>query len=619
MAIGKGAPHSSHGIFGAACVLAVALGCALPPKAAQSIPASRLQRTASSEHEPGDSVTRSLSAPPTGSAATPESELTAAPHEMVLRLLRSDGSAVPERPKIHPVRTIWNREAIVPPMCYTKTEGLHNPCYVCHQDAVPERPNAMDDGDLQLGYSFSAFAGTNHWTNLFEDRSALVAQISDQEIEAWIQQDNYSELPARLQAEGFRGFIPDLTNLAEGPQAFEADGFAKDGSGWVAFNYKPLPSTFWPTNGATDDAMIRLPEEFRTTATGRYSRDVYRANLALVEANVKGLSRISVSALDEQEVGVDLSGDGKIGVITEISQTGAYVGAAGRQLKLPHLYPMGTEFLHSVRYIGASAEGLISIPRRMKELRYMKKRFFKSREQLAEEYRQEGYAKEAGTLPGYVDRGDQGFDNEMGWVLSGFIENTEGRLRFNSYEENLFCMGCHTSVGTTIDSVFSFARKIDGAPGWGYIDLRGMPDAPNKGESEGEIVTYLRRAGGGGEFRSNPEMEERWFTNGVPDPEKLRAARDVYDLITPSRARAVAMNKSYRVIVGRQTFLFGRDPTVTPPQNVYSQVDVTKAPTLPAERAYRWDIRLDWPETGAAPAPRRASRVAAASSPFPKH
>jgi hypothetical protein len=600
-------PHAS--IF-ACCALSAAVACTSPPKAPPGSASNVKAAEAQTESEP---VTRSLSAAPTASAATPEEKLSAPGHELVLDFLRSDDSAVVDRPPIHPVRTIWNREAIVPPMCYTKTEGEHNPCYVCHQDALPERVNTMNDGDLQLAYSFSEFALKNRWQNLFEDRTAKVAQISDAEIERWIEQDNYTELRERLLGENFRGYLPDLAGLAEGAHAFDQDGFAKDGSFWVAFNYKPMPSTFWPTNGATDDVMIRLPEAFRTTLAGETSREVYRANLALVEANIKGLGRISVAPLDEKALGQDLNGDGVFGLITEITRTKEYVGAAKPELKLPYLYPMNTEFLHSVRYVGVDAHGNVGPSRRLKELRYMKKRFFKSRDQLAEEYRQEGYAKEAGTLPGYVDRGDQGFDNDMGWVISGFIENAQGRLRFNSYEENLFCMGCHTSVGTTIDSVFSFARKIDGAPGWGYIKLRGMPDAPNRGESEGEIAAYLRRAGGGGEFRSNPEMEARWFTDGRTDLKKLGQARDVYDLITPSRDRAVLLNKAYRVLVSEQTFLFGRDPTVTSPPNVYATIDPKTAPTLPPERTFRWDIRLDWPKrTSETPRP-EATRISASS------
>lgn len=228
----------------------------------------------------------------------------------------------------------------------------------------------------------------------------------------------------------------------------------------------------------------------------------------------------------------------------------------------------------------------------------MRKRWTMTVPQLFEAYEDEKQAKIVGDLPGYVDRGDYGFDNGMGWVVAGFLENRQGQLRFANHEETLFCMGCHTSIGSTIDSTFSFARKMDGPAGWGYIDLRGMPDAPSLGETRGEIATYLERAGGGGEFRSNPEMEARWFLRpGVVDAEKVAAAKDVYALITPSRERALEMNKAYRLIVEDQDFLFGRDPTTTPPINVYDVVDNASAPTLPADRAYAWDIRLDWSGT----------------------
>ncbi len=516
-------------------------------------------------------------------------------HEDALAIMRASDDVVVKMPPVHPVHTMYNREAVVPPMCYTRTEGQHNPCYVCHQNQISGRPNAMNDGTLQRVYSFSDTALTNRSKNLFEDRSKRVKAISDEEILAWVAQDNYSELALRLRESEFRGYVPDLENLHLAAGAFDDEGFALDGSHWVAFSYKPLPSTFWPTNGATDDVMIRLGEPFRTTEEGRYSRDVYKANLALVEANLKGLDEITVANVDEAAVGKDLDGDGKLGRANRITQTDSYVGAARRALKLPYLYPIDTEFLHSVRYIGVDQAGGIYNPPRMKELRYMRKRWTTSVPQLLEAYEDEAHAKYVGQLPGFVDRGDYGFDNEMGWVITGFIENSKGRLRVNTWEENFFCMGCHSSIGSTIDSTFSFARKVDGAAGWGYIDLRGMPDAPNMGERRGEIATYLERAGGGGEFRSNPEMEVRWFkAPGVVDVAKVAAAKDVYELITPSRERALEMNKAYRVIVQDQDFIFGRDPTTTPPKNVYDIVDNQTAPTLPEHLAYEWDIRLDW-------------------------
>lgn len=517
-----------------------------------------------------------------------------APHQASLRELQHSEGVLPPKPPVHPIHTVYNREAIIPPMCYTRTEGQHNPCYVCHQTKRPNRPNTMDDGELQRAYSFSELGGTNHWHNLFEDRRSRVAQISDAEIREWVEQDNYSDLAPRLRDAGFKGYVPDLADLQRGAEAFDEEGFAKDGSHWVAFSYKPLPSTFWPTNGATDDVMIRLPEAFRTDKQGNYSRDIYKANLALVEAGVKGLKQISVRNIDERIVGVDLDGDGALAIAERITRLDDFVGAAQGYFSRPHLYPLDTEFLHSVRYLGVGPEGQIYTPPRMKELRYMRKRFMLTLPQLYDGYLQEGYAKDAGELPGYINRGQYGLDNGLGWVVAGFIENRQGKLRFNTFEENMFCMGCHTSLGSTIDQTFAFPRKVDGAAGWGYLNLHGMPDAPNMGEQRGEIATYLERAGGGGEFRSNPEMAKRWFQQGRPNANKLERARDVYELITPSASRALELNKAYRVIVDDQDYLYGRDATAVPPKNVYNRVDNEETPTLPVDRTYLWDIRLDW-------------------------
>lgn len=220
----------------------------------------------------------------------------------------------------------------------------------------------------------------------------------------------------------------------------------------------------------------------------------------------------------------------------------------------------------------------------------------------AREYDLERFGKEAGRLPRYQLIGDHGLDNGFGWSLQGFIEGRDGELRTATYEENLFCMGCHTSIGATIDKTFSFPRKVDGAAGWGYIDLVGMPDAPSMGEKRGEIATYLERVGGGGEFRSNAEMFARWFhPDGTPDRAAIEAAPDVYTLVTPSRERALELNKAYRAIVAEQDYLYGRDATVAPPANVYREIDNATAPTLPLDRFAPWDIRLAWPQADAVP------------------
>jgi hypothetical protein len=518
-------------------------------------------------------------------------------HEQILETLRKTDAVLPPLPDVAPVHTLSNAEAVVPPQCYTRTETLNNPCYVCHQDAIDGRENVMNDADLQEAYSFSEVGMTNHWKNLFEDRSERTGRIGDREIIDWIRGDNYSELPSRLREAGFKGWIPDLKNLHLGPAAFDEQGFAKDGSQWVAFSYKPFPSTFWPTNGSTDDVMIRLPERYRTNKEGKPSADIYKANLAILEANIKGRDRIGCLPVDEAVVGKDLDGDGTMGIAREIAKADGWVGAAKDLPAERHLYPEGTEFLHTVRYVGVSDDGRIGPSARMKEVRYSKKAKSYSKPMYARKYALEAIEKEAGNLPSYYDLGHYGLDNGNGWAIHGFIEDRKGRLRTMTYEENFSCMGCHNSVGSTIDKTFSFPRKMDGPAGWGYIDLRGMPDAPNKGETVGEIATYLARAGGGSEFRNNDEMSRKWYRpNGTLDHEKLKEAKDVYDLITPSRERALALNKAYKTIVEDQDFIYGKDPVLTPPKNVYDKIDNENSPTLPPERIFKWNILLDWPE-----------------------
>lgn len=518
-------------------------------------------------------------------------------YEQILDSLRTSDSVLPRVPAAAPVHTLYNAEGVVPPMCYTRTEVKNNPCYVCHQDGIEGRENVMNDADLQEAYSFSDVGMTNQWKNLFEDRGERIKAISDGDILAYIAGDNYSELPSRLREAGFKGWIPDLNNLHLGKDAFDAHGFAKDGSHWVAFNYKPFPSTFWPTNGSTDDVMIRLPEAFRTGKDGTYSADIYKANLAILEAAIKGVTSIGSLPLDEAKIGADLDGDGTLGTATRIANATVWAGAAAGLPLEPHLYPEGTEFLHTVRYVGIGKDGGIGPSVRMKEVRYSKKAKAYSKPMYARKYELEAMEKERGNLPAYYDLGHHGLDNGNGWALHGFIEDRKGRLRAMTYEENFSCMGCHNSVGSTIDKTFSFPRKIDGSKGWGYLDLKGMPDAPNQGETVGEIATYLARAGGGSEFRNNDEMTARWFRpDGSVDHQKLAAAKDVYDLITPSKERALALNKSYKTIVEDQDFIFGKDPVLAPPVNVYDKIDNENTPTLPPERIFKWNILLDWPE-----------------------
>jgi len=498
-------------------------------------------------------------------------------------------------------QTLVNREAVVTSMCYTKHDTQYNPCYVCHQDIIKDgRANKMDDGSVQNEYIFSEYGTQNHWSNLFIDRSDKIDSISNQEIDTYVNTENYTALKNFLVSNNFSGYIPDLENYHLGADAFNADGFAKDGSGWVAFNYKPLPSTFWPVNGSTDDVLIRLHKDYRQSADGDLSVTTYKFNLAIVEAAIKNLDSITVDALDENIIQTDLNGDGVLGVVNSINRPSHYVGKASYMKVETFLYPRYTEFLHTVRYIGSNDNGEIYNAPRFKELRYMIKNksyqddsYPMTKYQLALLYDMEWEERYQGNEPSYGSLGEKGIDNTLGWWIQGFIEDADGSLRPQTYEETFYCMGCHTTMGTTIDQVFSFSRKVDGADGWGYINLRKMLDAPNMGEEEGEIVTYFKRVGGGSEFRAHNDIHAKFYNNGVLDEEKVKNASSIYELITPTRASALRMSKSYKTLVESQDFIHGREANDKPVKNVYDAITQT-TPSLPVNKKYNWDIRLDW-------------------------
>ncbi|MCP3141336.1 hypothetical protein [Pyxidicoccus xibeiensis] len=477
---------------------------------------------------------------------------------------------------------VANREAPIPSMCYTKTEGVSNPCWTCHTGGVGA--NVMGDEGLQAEYAFSDVGLTNQWTNLFTDRSAAMADISDAEVLEYIRQDNYTPLRAALTGRtgGYKGWVPDL-DLARG---FDEDGFARDGSGWRAVRYKPFLGTFWPTNGSTDDVFIRLPEAFRRDSEGRPSREVYRLNLSILEAAMTvdpGLTDVSgarrrVEPVDERAGGVDLDGDGALEAAVEQVRglPAHYVGGAAQVAVRRYFYPLGTEFLHTVRYVDPDAPALLST--RMKEVRYSRKDEEHEDDRVTGFYAEEREKKLQGRLPVFPGNPELGLINDFGWRLQGFIEDARGRLRVQTMEEHAFCMGCHTNLGVTVDQTFAFPRKVPGREGWRPQDLRGIPDVPQAGHAKPEVLTYFERVKGGDEFRANQELLSRFFKGGAVDEATVRRAakggdKDLAWLVTPSRERALELSRAYLALVREQGFAKGRDTLLAPPENVLPQVE----------------------------------------------
>ena len=175
---------------------------------------------------------------------------------------------------------------------------------------------------------------------------------------------------------------------------------------------------------------------------------------------------------------------------------------------------------------------------------------------------------------------EAGISNGQGWIYSGFIEDAEGALRPQSYEELNYCFGCHSGIGATRDGIFSFHRKPDDDfPGsswhhWSQKGMRGMPER-FRADSEMEYSFYLKNNHAGDEFRANQEVINKFFDfEGNPVPAMFaRLHQDISVLLYASPQRAMQLNKAYRLIVEEQSYTEGRDAIIAPSVNVHKDVE----------------------------------------------
>ncbi len=513
-------------------------------------------------------------------------------------------------------RTLVNKTAYIPAQCYVKTKvsasddrSISNPCYVCHTRS--QEPCYTNDQALQLSWSMPEAALQNPWTNLFEDRSERVKAISDTAIEEYIRHSNYFDtrnriilqqkltaLPESWDINGNRkwdGYSPDCWF------SFDKQGFDKspegDYSGWRAFAYFPFPDTYWPGNGSIDDILIRLPDSFRTDEQGKFSLEVSRINFAIVEALIKK-EDIPIPAVHEKKYGTDLNGNGRIDKASRVAfswdplhgKNMSYIGRAklDQQRGVLHLaaglFPEGTEFLQSIRYVDTK-NGVSVLSRRMKELRYMKKIAWKSYAQLEEAAIHE--IKEKDDFPDrtrtILGNSEQGIHNGSGWILQGFIEDEKGDLRPQSFEETAVCIGCHGGTGSSTDSTFGFARKQkdqSGKTSWYHWNEKGYTDITEpKVEIRGAGVYYeysyfLMYNRAVNTFRNSDWIQEKFFTPaGHVKPQSVAQLHDdIAILLTPSRERALLMNKAYKTIVTDQDFINGREVNIRPLSSVQKQL-----------------------------------------------
>jgi len=173
---------------------------------------------------------------------------------------------------------------------------------------------------------------------------------------------------------------------------------------------------------------------------------------------------------------------------------------------------------------------------------------------------------------------ESGLGNNMGWTYQGFIEDKNGNLRPQSYEETLNCMGCHSGIGTITDSTFAFPRKLDNdfQRGWYYATQKDLKNIPENRYSDGtyELSHYLNLNPYSDEFRENLEAYSKFhLQNGDLNQTMLsKLHNDVSLLLYLSHKRALNLNKGYKALVELQKFYNGKAGHIKPMNNVYKEI-----------------------------------------------
>lgn len=417
----------------------------------------------------------------------------------------------------------FNPEPEISPQCWIETGyGTQNACLYCHTDYLASigHGNAVPSAEFQILYNFPE-AELNHilWANVISPAdidARLRAEgipIPDLEDTDYVRQDNWGPAFARSRHSG----CPEWLNTESPEDEFalfpaldpnhlfpfreedptsggahgyvDQEGFVRDENGgmtgWRAINFFPY-GIFTPLTGSVSGIYIRLPRAF-ATENGFENLIVYKANLDLLERNIK-------NRLDNEWF---------------------YLGDASEIPVQKGFYPTGTEFAHPLHYVDLKADGEMgpeldgvvgnsaiayefpgTRSKRIKEMRYM----YKWREvTLADIGESEDEEEEEDEV--VIGLEGQGWvENSAGWILAGFIEDRGGAMRTQTTEELMQCVGCHGKVGNTVDSVWSFQRKLPGETGWremdyGRYDSRRpqetrLHDYRREGEETGELEFF---------------------------------------------------------------------------------------------------------------------------------
>jgi hypothetical protein len=388
----------------------------------------------------------------------------------------------------------YNEDPGIPAQCWIETSyGTQNACKYCHTDYLSSisHGNGYPIGEDQITYSFPT-ANLNRilWQNVIypekleqrlKKEAIAVPNLDDIE---YVRVDNWLPMYSKVRENSSnewlntktkdKGFIlfPALNpnHLFPFNQSNPTDngthgyidneGFVRcernEYTGWRAVNFFPY-AIFTPLTGSVSGIYLRLPKVF-TTENGVFSTEIYKANLSILEKNIKN-----------QAVSHNF-----------------YVGDASRIEINKGFYPIGTEFAHPLHYVDLSADGQVGIDidgvvanslrqfefpgtrsKRVKEIRYMYKWKEVSISDISlEEAEHDGESTEF-EFEKFIGNEGQGWvDNGSGWIISAYIENRYGELRPQTTEELAQCVGCHGKVGNTVDAIWSFQRKLPEMEGW---------------------------------------------------------------------------------------------------------------------------------------------------------
>jgi len=410
-----------------------------------------------------------------------------------------------------------NPYANIPAQCYIETgNGRQNACLFCHTNGLYNlglgnnnpQAGAIKAVNFQIDYGYepisttAPYAAINRWENtlypekLAEYVSNLNITPANWDMQTYIRTDNWQNAynqrlgSAKDWDSGYNNSMRLLPGLNPSDLPADSDGFVRSQTpddsyfgddkgyitGWRAVNFMPY-GIFTPINGSVSGIYIRLPAKFMKNSQGEFDLTTYETNLDLLDKAISD----NLQALEGTN----------------------YIGMAADVNILRGAYPKGTEFAHPLHYVDIEADGISEVSafpgtraQRVKEVRFMYK---------LEDYNPTSARPGTGEGDSIYGNDEQGWvNNGAGWILAGFIEDSQGELRPQNREELTQCIGCHSGykntefpnftsgTGNTVDSTWAFPRKLPNAAGWQEMNYLGFTQKVNNENNEKKAVSTIQ-------------------------------------------------------------------------------------------------------------------------------